>query len=334
MNPLFGQRAPIKGLGTYEPEFEKRQSSIEQFISRGGTVDTASDAKGKRIEWRMEGKLHRTDGPAVEWENGDLEWRQNDVLHRTDGPATISTCGSWWFAVSWTSPKNSAHFMPAYDKTDPQRNKRPAENSRIHLALAPVNWSKVSRSALPRPNEQQTEQWFFRGKPHRKDGPAMSTIYNNIACEQWYQYGQRHRMDGPAYESAEMKLWIQSGLLHRSDGPAVIEKAPGANSDFKVEAWYRFGLLHREDSNEPAVMATKNYTRTRQWFYKGQLHRENGPAFEFENYAGKGVESVKWFYHGNLHRTRGPAVDRPYEHADARRWFRHGTELEKPSKTA
>tara|TARA_R110000851_G_scaffold97891_1_gene211897 strand:+ start:216 stop:425 length:210 start_codon:yes stop_codon:yes gene_type:complete len=25
-------------------------------------------------EWRLDGKLHRTDGPAIEWENGDIAW--------------------------------------------------------------------------------------------------------------------------------------------------------------------------------------------------------------------------------------------------------------------
>jgi hypothetical protein len=31
--------------------------------------------------------LHREDGPAVEWSNGNKFWYLNDVLHREDGPA-------------------------------------------------------------------------------------------------------------------------------------------------------------------------------------------------------------------------------------------------------
>jgi hypothetical protein len=32
-------------------------------------------------------KLHREDGPAVEFANGDKYWFLNDILHREDGPA-------------------------------------------------------------------------------------------------------------------------------------------------------------------------------------------------------------------------------------------------------
>jgi hypothetical protein len=49
-------------------------------------------------EWRVNGKLHRTDGPAIICANGHQEWRVNGELHRTDGPAIIFADGSqaWW----------------------------------------------------------------------------------------------------------------------------------------------------------------------------------------------------------------------------------------------
>ena len=31
--------------------------------------------------------LHRLDGPAIEFSNGNKRWYQNDCLHRLDGPA-------------------------------------------------------------------------------------------------------------------------------------------------------------------------------------------------------------------------------------------------------
>ena len=37
--------------------------------------------------WFLNGKLHRTDGPAKEWSDGSKEWFLNGQLHRTDGPA-------------------------------------------------------------------------------------------------------------------------------------------------------------------------------------------------------------------------------------------------------
>ena len=38
-------------------------------------------------EWYLNGKLHREDGPAVEWANGNKSWYLNGKLHREDGPA-------------------------------------------------------------------------------------------------------------------------------------------------------------------------------------------------------------------------------------------------------
>ena len=37
--------------------------------------------------WRVNGNLHREDGPAVEYANGDKSWYLNGKLHREDGPA-------------------------------------------------------------------------------------------------------------------------------------------------------------------------------------------------------------------------------------------------------
>ena len=37
--------------------------------------------------WYLDGKLHREDGPAIEYCNGSKEWWLNNKLHREDGPA-------------------------------------------------------------------------------------------------------------------------------------------------------------------------------------------------------------------------------------------------------
>ena len=43
-------------------------------------------ANGNKL-WYQNGKLHRLDGPAVEWSDGDKFWYQNGKRHRLDGPA-------------------------------------------------------------------------------------------------------------------------------------------------------------------------------------------------------------------------------------------------------
>jgi len=52
--------------------------------------------------WRLNGKLHREDGPAVEYENGYKAWFLNDVRHREDGPAVEWADGSksWYLRGS------------------------------------------------------------------------------------------------------------------------------------------------------------------------------------------------------------------------------------------
>jgi hypothetical protein len=43
--------------------------------------------------WYKNGKLHREDGPAVEWSNGYKEWYRKGKLHNEFGPAIIYTDG-------------------------------------------------------------------------------------------------------------------------------------------------------------------------------------------------------------------------------------------------
>jgi hypothetical protein len=48
--------------------------------------------------WYLNGKLHREDGPAIEWASGGKRWYLNDELHREDGPAIEYPSGTKeWF---------------------------------------------------------------------------------------------------------------------------------------------------------------------------------------------------------------------------------------------
>ena len=50
-------------------------------------------------EWRLpNGLLHREDGPAVEFTNGDKKWYVNGQRHREDGPALERNDGyKYWY---------------------------------------------------------------------------------------------------------------------------------------------------------------------------------------------------------------------------------------------
>ena len=48
--------------------------------------------------WYLNGKLHREDGPAIEYASGGKEWFLNGKLHREDGPAIERANGTkYWF---------------------------------------------------------------------------------------------------------------------------------------------------------------------------------------------------------------------------------------------
>jgi hypothetical protein len=48
--------------------------------------------------WYLNGKRHRTDGPAIEDANGSKSWWINGKLHRVDGPAVEYANGDkWWY---------------------------------------------------------------------------------------------------------------------------------------------------------------------------------------------------------------------------------------------
>jgi hypothetical protein len=85
-------------------------------------------------EWRVEGKLHREDGPAVEYKAGGGEWWLHGVNHREDGPAVVFSDGSWaWY-----------------------------RDGRLHRIDGPALFEPGGRIA-----------WFRTGVPHREDGPAL-----------------------------------------------------------------------------------------------------------------------------------------------------------------
>ena len=48
--------------------------------------------------WYRNGKLHREDGPAVEWTDGSKFWYRNGKYHREDGPAIEYANGDkFWY---------------------------------------------------------------------------------------------------------------------------------------------------------------------------------------------------------------------------------------------
>ena len=70
------------------------------------------NADGKKL-WYLNGKCHRTDGPAVERADGTKYWYLNNKLHRTDGPAVEYANGekAWYLTGEEITEENYKLYM-------------------------------------------------------------------------------------------------------------------------------------------------------------------------------------------------------------------------------
>ena len=80
-----------------------------------------------------------------------------------------------------------------------------------------------------------------------------------------------------------------------------------------TKAWYLNGELHREDG--PAYEGSSG---DKEWYLNGELHREDGPAVEYS----RGYK--EWYFDGKRHREDGPAVE--YSNG-TKAWYLNGEML-------
>jgi len=66
-------------------------------------------------EWWINGNLHREDGPAIEGADGSKEWFINDKRHREDGPAVEYASGDKWWYINDELHREDG---PAYEGAD------------------------------------------------------------------------------------------------------------------------------------------------------------------------------------------------------------------------
>lgn len=102
--------------------------------------------------WSLNGKLHREDGPAIEFANGTKRWFLNGKLHRIGGPAVVFRTGyEEWFIEGVLHRKDG----PAVT----------FENRTTH-------W------------------WYLNGKRHRENGPAIEAA--DKSHNSWWKHGVKY----------------------------------------------------------------------------------------------------------------------------------------------
>ena len=123
-------------------------------------------------------------------------------------------------------------------------------------------------------------------------------VIDEFGNKHWYKDNLYHREDGPAVEDADgTKEWFKDGRCHREDGPAA-EGTEGV----KVW-WYKDIFVGKGDHPDPALWARLTSVeanggpllngcivdlfRVKFWYRDDVLHREDGPAVEYEGGAKK-----------------------------------------------
>ena len=107
------------------------------------------------------------------------------------------------------------------------------------------------------------------------------------------------------YEKKELngyqiiESWDYENYFHKDDG--YCKKINNGDKE-----WRQYGVLHRE--NGPAfdydIIDNKIIPgRRKEWYLNGKLHRLDGPAVEYYN----GIK--EWWIYNKRHRTDGPAIE-------------------------
>jgi len=153
------------------------------------------NAIGDKV-WRLDGQLHRDNGPAVEYVDGTRHWHQHGNLHRTDGPAIDCTTGSrQWFKHGARHRDDEGH--------------------------------SASRGAKHRPaveHDNGSREWWVNGEKHREDGPAIEQADGTKCCAATYLRGNLHRLDGPAIEHGNELHGTQPKLQWWFEGYELTEQ--------------------------------------------------------------------------------------------------------------
>jgi hypothetical protein len=99
-------------------------------------------------KWYLNGKLHREDGPAIEYPSGTKEWHLNGKLHREDGPAVEYWSGAkrWYLygelhredgpaIKTWNG--NKRWYLNGVKHTEEEFNKRMTPT--VEMTMAQIN---------------------------------------------------------------------------------------------------------------------------------------------------------------------------------------------------
>ena len=64
--------------------FEINEQEYIWYRLQGYEIEFVEDSYEARIRWKYDGKVHRTDGPAITYCDGDRRWFLNNIEYDTE----------------------------------------------------------------------------------------------------------------------------------------------------------------------------------------------------------------------------------------------------------
>ena len=104
----------IDGVEVLEEDFEEEVRKYK-LRTRNNKMTNHILSNGSQ-EWRINGRLHREDGPAIILADGSQSWWIDGKLHREDGPAVIYPDGrqEWWVDEMEVNEKDFEEAVKLY----------------------------------------------------------------------------------------------------------------------------------------------------------------------------------------------------------------------------
>lgn len=253
----------------------------------------------------LNGLIHRDyDLPAMICPDGTMKWIRFARLHRSnsnDDPALITPNRKEW----WVNGKRHRdNGLPAicewlYDSEPIRmewfvRDKRHRDDGKHAYFVTTATETKM--------------EWWVDDQLHNTDGQPAVVIINPITGrtirKEYWVLGKQHRTNGPAVEVFSNDMAIEEdtiqeyqywrfGVLHRDPDEQGNELPAKENKLHRIIEYWRDGLRHR--INGPAIIeGVGDDHEGHMWYYKGELHRDDGPAAIYKD------GSTSWYCHGMI----------------------------------
>jgi hypothetical protein len=206
-------------------------------------------------------QLHKENGPAVIYPNGDQEWWLNGHRHRADGPAMTNRNFTAWFSDGKLHNTNGPAIVYSHGI------KIWYNNGKLHRENGPAYEDTVTN----------VYYWFQDGVLNRPqaDGPVVDTpIYKEWASDDYKGPGivtiGDNTTDGiVAYDFKKNILQLNAKITPNANDPTDPEP------DFEEKRLIQF--LDDDNSIYWHVHHDKTFVRH---YHSNQLHRTDGPAFQ------------------------------------------------------